>query len=239
MTEKGESLSAIELAFGLARMPTMTRHLRSLPLPSGLSLVLGVAAGIERDIEEVSLRFVCTRTEAQAIARLYLQQAILFPGADSYRILCVRPGSPWEELVQNRRLLMRWLHPDANRNRWETDLFVRVSDAWEELKARHATEGRVTLPSQGNGISHHLPHVGRHIRWIPHTVGDPPPVRRQGRLLGLAALGAIFLWAVLWNLWGMGDVRRTLFPTARSHAVGEAAADPRETSDEGVSSLSP
>lgn len=158
--------SAIEAAFGLAKMPTLAVWLREWPLPSGIPFVLSVAAGLEPATQEVCARFSCSDSAARAIARLYLQQVMLFPGADSYRVLGVRSDASWEEIRRNRTLLIRWLHPDANRNDWENLFFLRVTAAWEELRHAHMP-AMAPSPRQLGRKRESLPW---RQRWIGHPV---------------------------------------------------------------------
>src|SRR4029079_13128465 len=67
-------------------------------------------------------------------AGFYIEQILLHPDADHYRVLGVHPGAANTELRRNMALLIRWLHPDQN-NGAERSVFVaRVTRAWNELK---------------------------------------------------------------------------------------------------------
>lgn len=187
----GESqLTAIEAAFGLVRMPALATRLQAQPLPHEISVVLHVAAGIEPEVREVCRKFSCSESDARAIARIYLQQVVLFPGADSHRILCGSTSSSLTELRRNKNLLLRWLHPDMNGNSWETLLLPRVLAAWDELGRQYppAPQGRRhrRAPPPGNG---------QLVRWIPHTVSRTQ--RRPGSSRWMWRAGLVVLVLVV------------------------------------------
>lgn len=184
-------LTAIEAAFGLVRMPALAMRMQAQPLPLEISVVLHVAAGIEPEIHEVCRKFACSESDARTIARLYLQQVVLFPGADSHRILCGSSSSSLTELRRNKNLLIRWLHPDMNGNSWEALLLPRVLAAWNEL-------GRQYPPvSQGRQHRRVLPAVsGQLVRWIPHTVSKAPKDPRPSIWVWRAGL-FVFASAIL------------------------------------------
>lgn len=187
----GESqLTAIEAAFGLVRMPALATRLQAQPLPHEISVVLHVAAGIEPEVREVCRKFSCSESDARAIARIYLQQVALFPGADSHRILCGSTTSSLTELRRNKNLLVRWLHPDMNGNSWEALLLPRVLAAWDEL-------GRQYPPApQGRRHRRSLPAGSAQlVRWIPHTVSNPQ--RRPRSSLWLWRTGIFVLVLVV------------------------------------------
>ncbi len=204
--------SAIDAAFGLAQMPALAGRLRTRPLPRDMLVVLQVAAGIEPVVEEIAVRFTCSRRDACTIARLYLQQVVLFAGADSHRLLGVEPGAGWEEINRNKRLLSLWLHPDINRNGWESALILRVLAAWEDLRLRHPAAGACPARRPGRREKRAWEHP---VRWIRHQVTETAAVRtrysltRAGALrLALGLAGGLLLLALLsFCLWSAGTSR--------------------------------
>jgi curved DNA-binding protein CbpA len=69
-----------------------------------------------------------------AAAAFFIEQILLFPGADSYRVLGARQAATAGELRRNMALLLRWLHPDLD-PKGERSIFAgRVTKAWEDLK---------------------------------------------------------------------------------------------------------
>jgi len=67
-------------------------------------------------------------------ATFYIVQILLFPEADSYRVLGATPAATHGELRHNMTLLLRWLHPDLD-PKGELSVFAaRVTRAWNDLK---------------------------------------------------------------------------------------------------------
>ena len=67
-------------------------------------------------------------------ARFYLQQVLLRPDADPYRVLGLPPGASRELARRHLRCLLQWLHPDVNRD-WDSVYAERVLKAWREVSA--------------------------------------------------------------------------------------------------------
>ena len=56
-------------------------------------------------------------------AGFFVEQILLFPGADSYRVLGASPEATNRELRRNMSLLLRWLHPDLDPRGERSDLY--------------------------------------------------------------------------------------------------------------------
>ena len=62
----------------------------------------------------------------------FIEQILLGPDADSYRVLGADRKASAPELRRNMALLLRWLHPDMHHDH---SIFAgRVTAAWETLK---------------------------------------------------------------------------------------------------------
>jgi hypothetical protein len=125
---------ALRLALELLHVPSRARLVKSQPLPSGVLLLLQIAAddrtAIDRAIE------LSGRSEpiVRDAAHFFIEQLLWYPGADSYRALGATRDATNSELKRNMALLMVWLHPDQDR-RDERSVFVhRVTNAWNNLK---------------------------------------------------------------------------------------------------------
>ncbi|MFW6028201.1 MAG: DnaJ domain-containing protein [bacterium] len=128
---------SIVLAMDLLRAPVLAETMRRQPLlPSHEILILLRIAG---GCPETSRDAVCATgaplDHLRHAASLYLKRVLLFPGADSYRVLGVTPESPHETVREHLRWMMRWLHPDRNQDSWETVYADRVLSAWDDLKS--------------------------------------------------------------------------------------------------------
>ena len=71
-------------------------------------------------------------------AAFYIEQILLAPESDSYRVLGGGPQTSSGDLRRNMALLLKWLHPDMERNgsgNSARSMFAgRVTLAWEDLK---------------------------------------------------------------------------------------------------------
>ena len=124
----------MKAAIELNLMPSRVRALRDAPLPDGVQVVLRIAAGdtdAEREATAIVDRPVSVVRDASAF---FIEQLLLHPEADSYRVLGAERGSSPAELRQNMALLMRWLHPDKNPSEERAVFVNRVNRAWDDLK---------------------------------------------------------------------------------------------------------
>ena len=128
-----DDLGTVMMALDLLRVPSRARLIRSAPLPSGVVTLLRIADGDEALTHQavaatgVSAALICEAAD------FFIQQALLHPEADAYRVLGTAPGATTAELRRNMALLMRWLHPDHRKG--DRSVFAhRVTRAWNELK---------------------------------------------------------------------------------------------------------
>lgn len=126
--------AALRSAISLVSVPSQVRAMRAAPLPDGTMLLLGVAAGDEAAIEEAIALTGRSRDVLHAAAGFFIEQILLVPEADSYRILGAVPAAAASELRTHMALLMKWLHPDVDGVGQKTIFAARVTRAWEDLK---------------------------------------------------------------------------------------------------------
>ena|SRR5262249_43177130 len=127
-------LRGIALALDLARMPALAHSIEKPPLPTDIFEIMRIAAGspeICQSASQVTGQPPAVLIEA---ARFYLQQMLLRPDADSYRVLGLPPGASRELARRHMRCLLQWLHPDVNRD-WDSVYAQRVLKAWREVSA--------------------------------------------------------------------------------------------------------
>jgi hypothetical protein len=142
------SAAALRTALELVHMPSQVRFIRSDPLPNDVVLLLRIAAGdaeAEKDAVDLTDR---PRDVIRRAAAFYIEQNLLFAGADCYRVLGANWRSTSAELRRNMALLLRWLHPDMDRQVERSVLARRVITAWETLKTpeRRAAYDRMYAP---------------------------------------------------------------------------------------------
>src|SRR5262245_47983673 len=98
-------------AIDLLYSPSRVRLLRSSPLPPDVLSLLQIVAGDEEAISQATEATGRSRQTVREAAAFFIEQLLLYPGADSYRVLGTEPGVSNGELRRNMTLLLRWLHP--------------------------------------------------------------------------------------------------------------------------------
>lgn len=170
---------ALDAAVSTFLNPIFAAHLRDERLPTGMGLVLRIAAGDGEAIAQgIALREIEPERLISAV-RFYLEQVVLVPQADDLRLFGVSAAASPEELRDNRRWLLKWLHPDRNGGEWEREQFVRICAAWDRIEHHVATTGsagatvpvvRVDRSNHRTGgfdprrdRGHHRPRRGRRV----------------------------------------------------------------------------
>jgi hypothetical protein len=125
---------AVKVTIDLVHVPSRVRHQRSLPLPAGVPIVLGIAAGDEGALSEASTAIDRPRELIRKAAAFFIEQILLSPDADSYRVLGANRTATAAELRHNMALLIRFVHPDASQQDLRSIFAGRVTQAWEDLK---------------------------------------------------------------------------------------------------------
>jgi curved DNA-binding protein CbpA len=97
-------------------------------------LLLKVAAGDQEASCEAGLKLDRSPAVVREAAAFFVEQILLCPESDSYRVLGAGHQATSGELRHNMALLMKWLHPDSERHGQQSVYANRVTLAWEELK---------------------------------------------------------------------------------------------------------
>lgn len=126
--------AALRIAITLVSVPSQVRSARAAPLPGGTTLLLAVAAGDAEAMTEAMTLTGRTREVLGEAAAFFIEQILLVPGADSYRVLGTVPDASPAELRTNMALLMRWLHPDVTAAAQKQLYVSLVTRAWEDVK---------------------------------------------------------------------------------------------------------
>lgn len=126
--------STLWMAVDLLRSPSNVKRMRNAALPADVSSLLLIATGDEEAIRKAADATGRSRRSVREAAGFYIEQVLLHPDADSYRVLGARPDSSNEQLRRNMALLIRWLHPDSQNGAERTVFTTRVTQAWNELK---------------------------------------------------------------------------------------------------------
>jgi hypothetical protein len=126
--------TALRVAIDLVHVPSRIPHVRSAPLPDDVLILLRVAAGDEAATARAAELTSRSGDTVHRAAAFFIEQVLLSPGADSYRVLGANPNATDKELRRNMVLLLKWLHPDRH-GQGERSVFAgRVALAWDDLK---------------------------------------------------------------------------------------------------------
>jgi hypothetical protein len=132
--------AAIRVAIDLLQMPSRARMIREAPLPDGMSLLLRIAAMEPEAVAEAATLTGRPEHMVRQAAAFFVEQIMLAPDADRYRVLGANPQASSADLRRNMALLVRWLHPDtkgAGAGIAATDrasYVGRVTFAWDGVK---------------------------------------------------------------------------------------------------------
>lgn len=129
---------AIRAAISVYHDPTSLPRRAADPLPPGMTELLGLlnsgSAPAAADCEELGIE----TDELVAAARFYVSHVVCHDGADDYRLFGADTSTPMDRLRQHRRLLLRWIHPDASDGELNSSLFQRLNEAWHRLEKGEA-----------------------------------------------------------------------------------------------------
>jgi hypothetical protein len=191
--------TALRIAIDLMHVPSRVRIVRSEPLPAGVETVLSIAAGDEAAQIAATTSTGRSRDFIAKAADFFIEQVLLCPDADSYRVLGVGPDAANAELRRNMAFLMRWVHPDLDPQGRRSVFASRVTGAWNDLKtgARRAAydQGRCALPAKKRRRKSSRAAGARRFFAHGHARHDPSLCRadeRHGLLRRVVAwLGAV------------------------------------------------
>jgi len=129
-----ERRDGMRIAIDLVLVPSRVRAMKAEPLPENVPYLLRIAVGDGKAAQEAAELTEKPLETIRAAAAFFIEQILLDPGCDSYRILGARPSATSAELRRNMALLVRWLHPDLDRNADRSIFAGRVTGAWDNLK---------------------------------------------------------------------------------------------------------
>ena len=130
---------AIDIAID-ARTKKDTSSLLSVgPLPEGVKDLLRIVAEGEwlaPATEHVYRKY--SAEEVRDASAAFLAGSLFQRTADPYRILGITPDATPEDLRENKRLLLKWLHPDRNPSPGARAYLGRVLEAAEAIETGRA-----------------------------------------------------------------------------------------------------
>jgi hypothetical protein len=201
---------ALAAAISMLECPHAVKLARSSRLPEGVTFLLEIAAGEAHALSKAVQLTGRTEATLQRAAGFFIEQILLYPGGDSYRILGADGGTPLAELRRNMVLIMRWLHPDlapdaSSSNSLDRSLFAsRITQAWETVK----TDERRTAYNTSLAIKKSLLKPGKNTRALTKTVKIAPRIdaRKNGstKQLVMQRVKSRGFWSRLRSLLGGG-----------------------------------
>ena len=126
--------AAIKIALDLVHVPSQVRLRRAEPLPQGVEMLLRIAGGDEEARRMAANLTGRSPDTVERAAAFFIEQILFAPDADAYRVLGVGPDASASDLRRNVALLLRWLHPDVDRQGGQSIFAGRVTSAWNDLK---------------------------------------------------------------------------------------------------------
>lgn len=187
----------IEVALDLARMPALARTSVLPPIQPNVVEIMRIAA---RSSEACQAAAAATGQPVETLvnaARFYLQQVLLRPDADSYRILGIQAGGSHAIARSHMRWLLQWLHPDHNSG-IDAIYAERVLKAWREISVA-SNSGTLKSSRSKREPTHGIPAF--RLPWIKYPRMD----RRRNSWLrrGFAAwivpAGLAILFLGIWS----------------------------------------
>ncbi len=133
-----QTSEAVRVAVDILQAPSRVAFVRASALPAGIADVLQIAAGDDEVIVRAARETGRSRERIVEAATFFIEQVMLVPEADSYRVLGGTDSTPAAELRRHMAFLMRWLHPDSTPRHDRSVFATRISRAWDDLK----TDGR-------------------------------------------------------------------------------------------------
>lgn len=126
--------ATVKAAIALLLTPSRVRIAREQPLPADVDFLLRVVTG---DAEAMTIAVATSDHQPDVVlkaAAFFVEQVLLAPDADSYRVLGGHPASNVGDLRRNMTLLLKWLHPDLVASAERSVYASRVTTAWSDLK---------------------------------------------------------------------------------------------------------
>jgi hypothetical protein len=191
---------ALDVALDIFHRPMTVRDYVNTPLPADVLAVIRIAAGGDIEIGRLNAENDSRARDIRDACVFYVQQILFHPRADAYRMLGLTSAALPKQVQDHKRLLLKWLHPDRNPNKWEQALFQRVIKAAIEIEhAGPVVEGQEHFQSRPRS-SDHKKRRTKHVMALERI-----PLKRHWRARvyrylkrGLLVIGSSFLLVATW-----------------------------------------
>jgi hypothetical protein len=167
---------AIKAAIKAYSQPLSFQPRERTKLPDGMLLAIKVAAGDAASIEKAAEGVGHDNASLQDAVSFYLQQQLIGGKANPFQQLGLSPDASPEDIVLHKRWLLKWLHPDRNPNKWQSQMFIGVTTAAQAATAMITSQQPISgLPpasvfhspqkkTQSKSVSSHNRHSHVHKR---------------------------------------------------------------------------
>jgi hypothetical protein len=125
---------AIDIAIDARTRKTSSSLLSVGPMPDGVKDLLRIVAEGEWRTPATEHVYRKHSTEdVRSASAAFLAGTLFHQQADPYRVLGVTPDATAEEVRENKRLLLKWLHPDRNPSPGARSYLARVLEAAQAI----------------------------------------------------------------------------------------------------------
>ena len=100
-----QDIAVLRVALDLAAVPSRRRQLLNSPLPEGVTFLLLIVTDDLGAIEASAKRMQKSPQKLREAAAFYIEQILLAPNANSYRVLVAQRSAAAAELRRNLRFL--------------------------------------------------------------------------------------------------------------------------------------
>jgi hypothetical protein len=155
-----QEIAAVVAALDISHNPAAVHLAQRGALPAGMTFLLRIASGDAEAIGVAEKKTGRSALRLREAAGFFIEQVLLHPECDSYRVLGGVAEAPTHELRRNMALLLTWLHPDmaahngVGHAQLDRSVFAnRITQAWENLKTeeRRMQYDRLLAEKAGGG----------------------------------------------------------------------------------------
>jgi hypothetical protein len=163
-------LDAISAALLSYSQPLRAPERRASKLPDGMLLVIKAAAGDAATLADLETSLGHDTKTLQEASSFYLQQQLTGVKTSAFQQLGLNDQASSDDIALHKRWLLKWLHPDRNPNKWQTQMFNGVTNAARAANTLAAPAQHIDVPVSPqalNAASHVRSHHSARMRHRP------------------------------------------------------------------------
>lgn len=193
---------AIDIALDARTQKTSTSFLAVGPLPDGVKDLLRIVAEGEWRAPSTERAYRSHSPETvRAASAAFLAGTLFQHQSDPYRVLGLAPEASAEDVRENKRLLLKWLHPDRNPSPAARTYLARVLEAAEAIEDGKAKPASMTQGAPPRIVVPPRPKKTRRAKPDPVEAAAHQLASATARLIKLVALSAalVLIGLVAWR----------------------------------------